>query len=247
MSWKDNLTEKLTSLAQTEFDYIETKDINRASEIDLNNSGIYMEATVIYFEIKNLAFMLKENGRRKVAQTYTMYRELLTAITKESGTGAFVNCFSPRSFLIIYPGKDESLKEATIGAMKIVYAITQTFKTQFSSVTDLEFSMGIDHGHIMGTKTLSDNDLERISWFGTTIYKAMRICQECSRPFYIGVSGIVYHNLEEDMRISTRRILGIKKRVEIWTKVTYYYDNVKKHLYQTNQKIDIEEETQKKE
>ena len=45
------------------------------------------------------------------------------------------------------------------------------------------------------------------------------------------------------MRVRTRRILGIKKRIEVWNKVSYQYDNVKKHLYQTNQKIDIEEET----
>ena len=75
MSWKEDLTSKLSALSTAEFEYIETKDINRVSEIDLNCSGIYMEATVIYFEIKNLTYMLKEQGRRKVAQAYTMYHE----------------------------------------------------------------------------------------------------------------------------------------------------------------------------
>ena len=70
----------------------------------------------------------------------------------------------------------------------------------------------------------------------------MRICKECSRPFYIGVSGIIYHNLGEDLRITYRRILGLKKSVEVWTKVSYQYENVKKHLYQTNHKIPIDDE-----
>ena len=39
-----------------------------------------------------------------------------------------------------------------------------------------------------------------------------------------------------------RRILGIRKKVEIWTKVSYQYENVKKHLYQTNHKISFDEE-----
>ncbi len=241
MSWKETLSEKLATLTEAEFDYIETRDISRAKEIDLNNSGIYMEATVIYFEIKNIAFMLKENGRRKMAQTYTMYREVIASIVERDG--AFVNCFSPNSFLIVYPGKDESLKAACIGAMKIADAISHTFKAQFSSISGLEFAMGLDHGHIMGTKNLSDNGMEHITWFGTSIYKAMTICKNCSRPFYVGISGIIFHNLDEDMRVRTRRILGIKKRTEVWNKVSYQYDNVKKHLYQTNQKIDIEAET----
>jgi len=243
MSWKEGLSEKLKTLTESEFDYIETKDVSRAKELDLNNTGIYMEATVIYFEIKNIAFMLKENGRRKMAQTYTMYREVIAAIVEPDG--AFVNCFSANAFLIVYPGMDETLKAACLGAMKIASAISQTFKQQFSSISGLEFSMGLDHGHIMGTKNLSDNGMEHITWFGTSIYKAMTICKECSRPFYVGISGIIYHNLDEDMRIQTHRILGIKKRVEVWNKVTYQFDNVKKHLYQTNKKIDIEEETDK--
>ena len=239
MSWKETLSEKLSALTSTEFEYLETPDINRASEIDLNNSGIYMEATVIYFEIKNVPFMLKEHGRRKVAQTYTMYRELLASIAEPAG--AFINCFSPNAFLVIYPGKDDSMKEATKGAMRIVNAISVIFKDQFGSNSGLEFAMGLDHGHIMGSKNLSDNNVESITWFGTSIYKAIRISKECSRPFYVGISGVIYHTLDEDMRVITRRILGIKKRVEIWTKVTYQYDNVKKHLYQTNQKLTLEE------
>ena len=235
----NTLSEKLTTLSTAEFDYIETNDIKRVSEIGVINSGIYLEATIIYFEIKNLPYMLKENGRRKVAQSYTMYREVLMAIAKDMG--AFVNCFSPNAFLVIYPGA-ETLDIATKGAMKIAHAISQNFKKEFSNITGLEFAMGVDHGHIMGTKNPSDNDLEHMTWFCTTIYKAITICHECSRPFYVGVSGIVYHNLSEELKRTTRRVLGIRKTVEVWTKVSYQFENVKKHLYQTNQKIYLEEE-----
>ena len=239
MSWKETLGEKLTAYANTEFDYIETKDITHASKIDHGCSGIYMESTIIYFEIKNLAYVLKENGRRKMAQTYTMLKEVLTAVTQQDE--AFVNCFAPNAFLIVYPGRDESLKPAVKGAMRIVHALTEDYKTQFSNILGLEFSMGLDHGHIMGTKNFSDNNNEHLSWFGSCIYKAMRIAKECSRPFYVGISGSIYHSLGEDMRIAERRILGIKKAIEMWTKISYQYENVKKHLYQTNHKIPLEE------
>ena len=240
MSWKEDLTEKLSALSKAEFEYIETKDINRVSEVDLNCTGIYMEATVIYFEIKNLTYLLKEQGRRKVAQAYTMYRQVLGAIAEQSG--AFVNCFSPNAFLVIYPGKEETYAAAIKGAMKIVYALSETYKPDFAHITGLEFSMGLDHGHIMGSKNVSDTDMEHITWFGSCIYKAARICNNCTRPYYIGIAGTIYHNLPENLRITYRRILGLKKSVEIWTKISYQYENVKKHLYQTNHKLALDED-----
>ena len=237
--WEKELGEKLSQYSEDEFNYIDTKDITKADEIDYGCSGVYMEGTVIYLEIKNLPFIIKENGRRKAAKAYTMLNTVIASIAKK--TGAFVNTFSPSAILVVYPGKEEANKEAVRGAMRISYALSDAFKHQFSEL-GMEFSMGIDHGHIMGTKNLSDNGYDHITWFGSCIYKAMRIARECARPFYIGISGSIYHNLEEDLRITERRILGIKKKVEIWTKVSYQYENVKKHLYQTNHKISFDEE-----
>lgn len=237
--WEKELGEKLSKYSEDEFNYIETKDITKADEIDYGCSGVYMEGTVVFLEIKNLPYILKENGRRKAAKTYTMLHTVISSIAEK--TGAFVNTFSPSSILVVYPGKEEANRNAVRGAMRIAYALSDAFKHHFADF-GMEFSIGIDHGHIMGTKNLSDNNNDHITWFGSCIYKAMRICRECARPFYIGISGSIYHNLEEDLRISERRILGIRKRVEIWTKVSYQFENVKKHLYQTNHKISFDEE-----
>ena len=240
MSWNESLDQKLSSLSNSEFDYTETTDLSKTSELGLGCTGIFTDATVVYFEIKNMTYLLKENGRRKTAQVYTMYNEVLSALAEQ--TGGVLNCFSPTAFLVIYPGKEESIKQAVTGALKVVYALTETYKQHFTGISNLEFAMGLDHGHIMGTKVLSDYGTENIAWFGTCIYKAIRICQECARPFYVGISGSIYHSLDESLRTTTRRILGIKKSVEMWTKITYQYENVKKHLYQSNHKIPIVDE-----
>ena len=237
--WEKELGAKLSQYSEDEFNYVETKDITKAEEIDYGCSGVYMEGTVIYFEIKNLPYILKENGRRKAAKAYTMLNTVIASIAEK--TGAFVNTISPNAILVVYPGKEEANKDAVRGAMRIAYSLSDAFKHQFSDL-GMEFSMGLDHGHIMGTKNLSDNNHDHITWFGSCIYKAMRISRECARPFYIGVSGSIYHNLDEDLRIAERRILGIRKKVEIWTKVSYQYENVKKHLYQTNHKLSLDEE-----
>ena len=101
--------------------------------------------------------------------------------------------------------------------------------------------MGIDHGHIMGTKNQSDHGVEQMTWFGTCIYKAKAICKECARPYYVGISSVIYHNLGEDLRFKQRRILGIPKKVEIWNKVSYQSENTKKHLYQTSNKLELDD------
>lgn len=240
MSWKESLEQKLSSYLETEFNYIETQDVNDASKIDLGCSGIYMEATVLFFAIKNLDFILKEHGRRKVAQIYTMFKELLTTMAGQKG--GFINCYSPNTFLIIYPGREENQPMAVKNAMQITHALTEEFKRYFTDIRGLEFSMGLDHGHIMGTKNVSDNGIEQLSWYGSCIYKAMRISKECSRPYYVGISRTLYHSLDQDMRNVQRRILGIKKNIEVWTRVSYQFENNKKHLYQTNLKFELDDE-----
>ena len=233
------LKEKLVKYSESEFHYIDTKDVKEAANIDYECTGIYMESTVVYLEIKNVPYILKEHGRRKAAQVYTMLHTVLVAAADIDG--GFVNCFSPNAFLVVFPGKEESIKKAVMCAMRISYSLSDAFKHQFNIVQGMEFAMGVDHGHIMGTKNFSDSNYDHLSWFGSCIHKAMCICNECARPFYIGVSGSIYHNLEENLRIAERRILGIKKKVDIWTKVSYKYDNVKKHLFQTNHKISLDE------
>ena len=240
MDWNETLTQKIMAMSEAEFDYIETKDINKANNIDYGVSGVYMECTLIYFKYRNLTYILKENGRRKMAQAYTMYKEIVTALVEREG--GFVNCYSPEALLIVFPGKEETLKPAVRTALEIVHALSETYKNQFNEIKGIEFSMGLDHGHIMGTKNTSDIGFNHLSWFGLCIHKAMRISEECARPFYVGISGNIYHSLPEDFRVVQRRILGLKKNVELWTKVTYQYDNVKKHLYQTNHKINPFEE-----
>lgn len=235
---KDSLSEKLSALSTSEFDYIETNSVSQASQIGFDCSGIFMESTIIYFEIKNLEFITKESGRRKAAMIYTMFQELLSGFAKDNG--GFVNCFSSNAFLVIFPGGEDNLNQVVTTSFKIAFAINNTFKDEFSKFVGLEFGLGIDHGHILGTKTLSDNDLEIITWFGSCINKAQLIAHQSIRPFYVSISSLIFHNLDESLKTEKRHILGIPKTVELWTKNSYNFENTKKHFYQSNYKIPFE-------
>ena len=113
--WEKELSDKLTKFSEDEFNYIDTKDITNADNIDYGCSGVYMEATVIYLEIKNLPYILKENGRRKAAKVYTMLHTVITSIAKK--TGAFVNTLSPNAILVVYPGKEAMLSSTSFQSL----------------------------------------------------------------------------------------------------------------------------------
>lgn len=231
MSIVENIKSKAESLADVEFSYSITNDFSAIDSLDDDCSAIVVDGTVIYFEIKNLV-LLQKTSKRQAARVYKMYYHALKEVCKE--TDGYLNCFSPDSFLMVYPKEKHDLSYVVDTALKIADLFSIKLREPFEKHCHLNFSMGIDHGNILGTKVISDGNLQHIAWYGTTIDKAKTIAQKSIRPFYVGVSGTVYHHLNEDLLTTTKQILGIHKRVEIWERVSYEYDNTKRHLYQTN-------------
>lgn len=238
MSIVENILTKTASLSDVEYSYSITSDFNYIDTLDDDCSAIVMDATVVYFEIKNLQVLLK-TGKRLAARVYKMYYHVLQEVC--NATDGVLNCYSPNSFLIIYPKEKHDISYVVNTALKIADLFSIKLREPFEKHCHLNFSMGIDNGNILGTKVISDNKHQHVSWFGLTIDKAKTICQKSIRPFYVGVSGTVFHHLSEDLLTTTKRILGIKKQVEIWERASYEFENVKKHLYQTNFHKDFDE------
>jgi len=236
---KQTILTKISALADSEFSYSFSSTTEPLREMDYGCSGIIMEATILHFEIKNIPSLLK-TGKRLAARVYKMYHDILSEVAKE--THGLFSCVSPENFLLIYPKENYEAACAVDNARKIAELITKSLNEVMEKHTPLNFAIGIDMGNIIGTKTKSDDDSDRIIWIGSAIDKAKAISHECNRPFYIGISGTVYHHLDEEHRTITKRIMGFKKQVEIWSTVSYMFENVKKHLYQTNHLIPFEDE-----
>ena len=100
MGFLQSITEKTKQLAEAEFEYTSTSEFNSLDALDDNCTGSVMEATVIYLQINNIDFMLK-TGKRLAARGYKIYYHALNEICK--ATGGHLNCYSPNSFLMIYP------------------------------------------------------------------------------------------------------------------------------------------------
>lgn len=240
MSFTQEIQEKCSVLSEQEFDYTTTSDFNAASNLNDDCNAIVMEATVIYLEIKNINVLLK-TGKRLTSRVYKLYYNALKRVCQE--TGGHLNCYSPHSFLLIYPKSKYDMTYVVDVALKTANLLSVQLKECIERHGHNNFSMGIDNGNILGTKTSNDIDNNQIAWFGNCIEKAVTISRLCQRPFFVGISGTVYHHLDESLKKTNKRILGIKREVDIWTRVSYLFENVKKHLYQTNfhRSFDIDE------
>ena len=239
MSLKQTIIEKTNALSNADFAYTVTNDFEGFEHLDLDCSGLVMDATVLFMEIKNLSFLLK-TGKRLAARMYKFYYHALREIC--NNTGGYMNCYSPSSFLLIYPKERFEVADVVDIALKTADLISTGLKDAIEQHSHINFGIGVDKGNVLVTKALSDGQHEHAAWFGTAIDKAVAICKECTKPYYVGISGTVYQHLDEAHRVATKRILGIKKHVDIWTTVTYQFDNIKKHLYQTNFHKSFEED-----
>ena len=231
MSIQQDLLPKITQLSDGDFRYSKTSDFDYVNTLDTDCSAIVLEATVCYLEMKNTEMLLK-TGKRLAARIYKIYYHTLQEVAKQSG--AFLSCYAPNSFLLIYLKDQYGVSHVVDTALKTTHLISDTLKELIEKHGHINFSMGIDVGTILGTLAVDGNNHQHLVWFGKTIEKAKTICHECLRPFYVGISGTVFHHLDDDLKTTTKRILGFKKQVEIWNRASYQFENTKKHLYQTN-------------
>ena len=231
MSFTQQIQEKCTALSEAEYEYTNTSDFNAASALNDDCNAIVMEATVIYLEIKNINVLLK-TGKRLTSRVYKLYYNALKRVCQE--TGGHLNCYSPHSFLMIYPKSKYDMTYVVDVALKTANLLSVELKDTLEKHGHNSFSMGLDNGNILGTKTFNDIDNNQIAWFGNAIEKAKTICRLCQRPFFVGISGTVFHHLDDSLKKTNKRILGIKREVDSWSRVSYLFENVKKHLYQTN-------------
>lgn len=226
-----SVTNKINQLSEADFEYESSADFSKLESLNNDCTGLVLEATVIYLEITNIDFMLK-TGKRLAARVYKFFYHVLREICET--TGGHLDCYSPKSFLLIY-SKDKFDETFVVDvAIKTANLLNVNLRETIEKHTHLNFGIGVDHGNILGTKTIDENGYTHISWFGRSIEKAIALCHQSQRPFFVSVSRSVYHHLDDSLKTTTKSILGIKKEVNLWTRMSYLFDNTKKHLYQTN-------------
>lgn len=228
----DEILAKATTVQNEEIAITESHNLSEINNLKDNQSAIVTEATVFFVNLKNIPFLTKNYGKRAASKMYKMLHEALDIFAKE--TNAYLIDHSTSSFLLAYSSSINEIDIHIENAFKLSYVLGRKLVKNTDQLGILNFSIGIDHGRILGTK--SDNG---IRWFGTCIDKAATISELCMKPCYLGISGLVYSELSEDLKTTSHHILGIPKKGPAWIKGVYQFENERKHYYSSNYTIEV--------
>lgn len=234
MNIADEIQEEAVSIQDEEYNIIETYNLSEAESLDNETSAIVCNATVVFVKIKNMTSILHNDGKRVASKVFRIIRKVLNHFAKK--TDAYLIDYNNRSILLVYPSSIKEIDVQITNALKLSHILGKVLVKSLDDFVNLSFSIGVDHGRILGIK--SNN---KTFWYGTCIEKAEAISDACMKPCYLGISGLVYSELSNNLKNMTRRILGFPKKEQVWNKDHYTFEYESKHYYSTSFTIETEE------
>lgn len=232
MSLINEIQSKANAILKGQYSIIETSDLSKLDSITDNSSAIVTSATVFFINLKNIPYIVKNDGKRNAAKTYTTYFEIVNCFANE--TGGYLTKYDSKSFLLIYPSGSNDIDKHIENAYKLSFILGKFLPKKIEQFNSISFSIGIDHGRILGVK-IGDEKI----WLGTCINKAAAISELCIKPSYLGISGFIYSELGDEMKTYTRHILGIPKKENTWLRGSYQFENEHKHFYTSHYTIEV--------
>lgn len=221
----DEIINKVKTTTQQDFVFTEKQHFDDITLSEEQLEAIVVVSNVLFLRINQLPKVINNDGKRAAAKIYRLYRQVAQTFAEQ--THAHFDIYDPCSFLLIYPGSREESRQTVKYGMQLAHILTNSLNEFSSQFNQTDFTIGIDHGRILGTNE------GKIIWQGICIEKAKRISEMCAKPLRIGISGLVYSILEESDKVVVRRILGIPQKEEIWMRNSYDFVGAHKHYYTT--------------
>ena len=225
MKTDNEIISQVEKTIQQEFTISETRHIEGKTISQEQLEAIVVVSNVLFIRINQLETVIDSEGKRSAAKIFRLYRQVLQKFAEL--TQAHFEIFDSCSFMLIYPGSREEARKAVKRAMQLAHILTNSLKAYTKQFNKMDFTIGIDHGRLLGINE------GRIIWQGICIEKAKKISKMCTKPYRIGISGVVYRALEEDDKVITKHFLGIPRKEEIWMRNSYEFVNAHRHYYVT--------------
>lgn len=237
MSLKDDLIKKAKEIRNTNF---VKKTAYSVPTIDTTTltfgcTGLTFPATVLYIDMRGSTKLLNTHQRRVTAKIHMMYYEAICRIAKADG--GEIRSFNGDSLLVFFYGSGVDVtRKAVCSAFKMRYAITDVINQTLSEYTDINFGIGIDYGEILATKVGlgGNNDNKDLIWIGNAVNRATKISDECSKPYYIGISDCVYSRLDDSLLYYTQtNMFGYDQKINVWSKTSFTYNDKLEALHKS--------------
>ncbi len=234
MALKDDIINKAKEIIAEEF---VVKDVNYIpdisdSKLTFGCTGLQFDATVLYVDIRGSTGTLNKHHKTTVARIHMVYFQAIVKIAKS--LGGKVRSFNGDSLLVFFEGNSkESLNLAVKAGMQMTYVIDDVVNNQLSKYSEINFGIGIDYGKILCTKIGlgKDSNNQDLIWIGNPVNKATKISINGNSPNHIGISRIVYSNLEEDLKFH--------ESTNMWVTWTLNYNGVDEDYYYTHYRWSI--------
>jgi class 3 adenylate cyclase len=246
MGLKSDIIKEVKDILDNKFDVEEVDyvpDIEN-SKLTYGNKGLQFEGTVLYIDMRGSTTILSKHNRPVVAKIHMSYFHAILKIA-EIHNGE-VRSFNGDSVLVIFYGNNKvTLNSAVTAAMQMSYIISSNegINEYLSKYSIVDFGIGIDFGHILCTKiglARKPNNKDLI-WIGHAVNKSTVISDSCKYPLHIGIAGVVYNNLNDNLKyVTTKNYWGMDEKIDIWTKGYLSYNGNTEIYYYTSYHITIE-------
>lgn len=179
MTLKDDLVAKVVDLACAHWPDIPTARVvpdTKDPRLTHSNTGIYIDATVLYADLDGSTKMVDSVSATLAAQYYKSYLHCAAKIVKEDG-GA-ITAYDGDRIMGVFVG-DSQAKDAVRSAMKINWAVQSIVNPAFAAAhsaghRQLRHTIGIDTGRLLAAKigVRIDDD---IVWVGPAANYAAKL------------------------------------------------------------------------
>ena len=232
---KKNIEDKIKEIIDTKF---EVTDITTVPDLDdkrltFANTGLRFESTTLYIDMRGSTKILNKHNRTSVAKLHKAYFYIIVKIAKS--LGGEVRSFNGDGMLVFFQGITKTtLSNAVKSAMQMKYMLTENevVKKKLEKYSSIDFGIGIDDGKILCTKVgLAGTNNRDLVWIGNAVNKSVKIGDKLRSPKHIGISSLVYNNLNDEVKYHTKKD---GSKVDMWTQGYFRYNENTEIYYYTN-------------
>lgn len=237
MALKEDIINKTKSIVDEQF---KIEDVTYVPEISnpkltFGCTGLRFESTVLFIDMRGSTGILNNHHKWTVAKIHMIYFHAIVKIA--NSLGGNVRSFNGDSLLVFFQGTTkESLSTAVKAAMQMKYTITHVINTYIEKYSPIDFGIGLDDGKILCTKIGVGGENNRdLIWIGNAVNKSTVISDKSKSPNQIGISSVVYNNLTDEVKYTTKKnIRGEDEKVDMWKKASISYNSQTEDYYYTN-------------
>lgn len=237
MGLKDDIKKEVKKILDAKFDVENVEyvpDIENP-KLTYGNKGLLLEGTVLYIDMRGSTNILTKHNRPIVAKIHMSYFHAILKIAEKYN--AEVRSFNGDSVLVFFPGKpNKSVNIAVTAALQMIYIISsdEGINQDLQKYSAVDFGIGIDYGHILCTKIglAKRPNKKDLIWIGHCVNKSTVISDACKYPHHVGISKVVYDNLNETLKYSKKKNnWGLIEKKDIWHSSYLSYNELSEEYY----------------